>query len=175
MLVCTQLLEPTDEQIKIEQIFHTYGNLMFHVANRILNNDHDAQDAVQQAFFAIMKNIKKISDVKCPKTRSFVVTIVERKAIDLYRVKQRNNVLPLDEWASKPVEPEENAIIDRVTLSKAMAVLPPKFRELILLKYDSGYSEREIAAMLNMTQANVNKTLQRAKQKLESIMTGENA
>ena len=53
MLVFTQMLEIADERLKIEQIFHTYGNLMFHVANKILNNDHDAEDAVQQALFSI--------------------------------------------------------------------------------------------------------------------------
>lgn len=47
MLVFTQMLETADERLKMEQIFHTYGNLMFHVANKILNNDHDAEDAVQ--------------------------------------------------------------------------------------------------------------------------------
>ena len=49
MLVFTQPLETADKRLKIEEIFHTYGNLMFHVANKILNNDHDAEDAVQQA------------------------------------------------------------------------------------------------------------------------------
>lgn len=53
MLVFTQMLETADERLKMEQIFHTYGNLMFHVANKILNNDHDAEDAVQQALFSI--------------------------------------------------------------------------------------------------------------------------
>lgn len=57
MLVFTQMLETADERLKMEQIFHTYGNLMFHVANKILNNDHDAEDAVQQASFSIYQNL----------------------------------------------------------------------------------------------------------------------
>ncbi len=85
MLVFTQMLETADERLKMEQIFHTYGNLMFHVANKILNNDHDAEDAVQQALFSIYQNLGKFSEIKCPQSRSFIVTIVERKAIDLYR------------------------------------------------------------------------------------------
>ena len=97
MLVFTQMLEAPDERLKIEEIFHTYGNLMFHVANKILNNDHDAEDAVQQAMFAIYQNLEKFSEIKCPQSRSFIVTIVERKAIDLYRAKQRNAVVPFEE------------------------------------------------------------------------------
>lgn len=58
-MLSTQMLEIADERLKIEQIFHTYGNLMFHVANKILNNDHDAEDAVQQALFSIYQNLEK--------------------------------------------------------------------------------------------------------------------
>ena len=97
MVVYTQMLETADERRKIEQIFHTYGNLMFHVANKILNNPQDAEDAVQQALFAVCQNLEKISDIQCPKSRSFIVTIVERKAIDLYRVKQRSATVSFEE------------------------------------------------------------------------------
>lgn len=78
MLVFTQMLETADERLKMEQIFHTYGNLMFHVANKILNNDHDAEDAVQQALFSIYQNLGKFSEIKCPQSRSFIVTIALR-------------------------------------------------------------------------------------------------
>ena len=56
-----------------------------------------------------------------------------------------------------------------------MATLPTRYRELLFLKYDNGYSEREIAVMCSMTEANVKKTVQRAKKKLESILNGQEA
>ena len=46
---------------------------------------------------------------------------------------------------------------------------------LLLLKYDSGYSEQEIAEMCAMTKANVKKTIHRAKKKLEAILDGKGA
>jgi len=176
MLVFTQMLETADEHLKIEEIFHTYGNLMFHVANKILNNDHDAEDAVQQALFAIYQNLEKISEIRCPKSRSFVVTIVERKAIDLYRAKQRNTVVPFEEeFINVPGPAVMEAAVHRTDLAKAMAMLPTRYRELLFLKYDNGYSEREIAVMYSMTEANVRKTIQRAKKKLEAILKGQEA
>ena len=75
MIVYLQMLETSEEQVRFEELVHTYKNLMFYVANQVLNNDYDAEDAVQQAFFAILKNFEKISEIKCPQTRSFVVTI----------------------------------------------------------------------------------------------------
>ena len=176
MLVFTQMLETADERLKIEEIFHAYGNLMFHVANKILNNDHDAEDAVQQALFTIYQNLEKFSEIKCPQSRSFIVTIVERKAIDLYRTKQRDAAIPFEEeFINVPAPSVVNAVAERTNLAKAMAMLPTRYRELLFLKYDNGYSEREIAVMYSMTEANVKKTIQRAKKKLESILKGQEA
>jgi len=176
MLVFTQMLETADERLKIEEIFHTYGKLMFNVANKILNNEHDAEDAVQQALFAIYQNLQKFSEIKCPQSRSFIVTIVERKAIDLYRAKQRNAVVPFEEeFINVPTASVIDSAAARTDLAKAMAMLPTRYRELLFLKYDNGYSEREIAVMYSMTEANVKKTIQRAKKKLESILKGQEA
>jgi len=176
MMMYLQMLETSEEKVRFEELVHTYKNLMFYVANQILNNDHDAEDAVQQAFFAILKNFEKISEIKCPQTRSFVVTVVERKAIDLYRAKQRNTVVPFEEeFINVPGPAVMEAAVHRTDLAKAMAMLPTRYRELLFLKYDNGYSEREIAVMCSMTEANVKKTIQRAKKKLESILEGQEA
>ena len=176
MFTFTEMSETTDERLKIEEIFHTYGNLMFYAANQILHNDHDAEDAVQQALFVIYQNLEKFSEIKCPKSRSFIVTIVERKAIDLYRTKQRNAAIPFeDEFINVPTSSVVNVVAERTDLAKAMAMLPTRYRELLFLKYDNGYSEREIAVMYSMTEENVKKTIQRAKKKLESILKGQEA
>ena len=176
MLSFTQNAEETDDRLKIEEIFHTYGNLMFYVANQILHNDHDAEDVVQQALLVIDQNLEKFSEIKCPKSRSFIVTIVERKAIDLYRVKQRNAAIPFeDALVHTLVDSDTDAAAERVNLAEAMAMLPSRYRELLFLKYDHGYSEREIAVMCTMTEANVRKTIQRAKKQLKLILSEREA
>lgn len=173
MIMYLQMLETSEEKVRFEELVNTYKNLMFYVANQILNNDHDAEDAVQQAFFAILKNFERISEIKCPQTRSFVVTVVERKAIDLYRAKNRNAVISFDEEYINTPTYEADAVADRTDLARVLAMLPTRYRELLLLKYDSGYSEREIAAMCSMTPANVKKTIHRAKKKLEMLLERE--
>ena len=173
MMIYLQMLETSEERVRFEELVHTYKNLMFYVANQVLHNEHDAEDAVQQAFFAILKNFEKISEVKCPQTRGFVVTVVERKAIDLYRAKNRSAVVSFDEEFMNVPACTEEVVSDRTDLARALAMLPARYRELLLLKYDSGYSEREIALMCSMTPANVKKTIHRAKKKLESLLEKE--
>ena len=70
---------------------------MYYTANRILRNSSDAEDVVHQAFLKVIEILDTISSPRCHKTRALLVTITEHKAIDLYREKQRRNVLPLAE------------------------------------------------------------------------------
>ena len=89
MLVYLMMIDSQEDQSKFEKVYLTYRGLMYHVAYKILNNKHDAEDAVHSAFIKIAENIQKIDDPVCPKTQSYVVTIVENKAIDLYRAKNK--------------------------------------------------------------------------------------
>ena len=85
MLIYMALIETEEDRVLFEQIYYKYKGLMFHVAYGVLGQREDAEDAVQMAFEAIAKNIEKISSVDCPKTRSYIVIITERKAIDIQR------------------------------------------------------------------------------------------
>lgn len=105
MIVYLSVIETAEEKSKFEQIYLHYRALMYHVAYQILHNEADAEDAVHSAFVKIAEHMKKISDPVCPKTQSYVVTIVERKAIDLYRKKKRHGSVPLDEAALAAAPP----------------------------------------------------------------------
>ena len=171
MLIYLALIDSDAEKSKFEIIYRAYRDLMFHVAYKILNNQQDSEDAVHQAFLKIIEVLEKIDEPKCPKTRAFVVTIVEHKAIDLYRKKKKSVVVGLDEEFYNVSAPSDFEAVDGMSdLAKAIASLPTRYRQLLLLKYDSGFSAQEIAQLLSMTEANVKKTIQRAKAKLAAIL-----
>ena len=113
---------------------------------------------------------------KCPKTRNLVVTIVERTAIDLYRRRQKVPIVAMDEEYINVPEPKDiEDLHDKTDLAAAMAMLPTRYREVLLLRYDSGFTEAEVAVILSMSQENVHKTVQRAKKKLGEILERQEA
>ena len=169
MIIYLQMIDTPQDKNKFEQVYLEYHELMFWVANEILHNTHDAEDAVHQAFVSITKNIEKISEPVCPKTKSYVVTIVENKAIDIYRKKQRHPEVELvEEAVGLTVEYQGSN-----GLTECLLKLPAKYRNAILLKYYQGYDTREIARMLGISEANAGKLLQRATQKLETLCREE--
>lgn len=171
MLLYIQMLETPEEKSKFEQLYLGYRDLMFYVANGILHNRQDSEDVVHESFLKIIKIIDKIENSKCPKTRSLIVIITERTAIDLYRRHQKVTVIPLDEeQLCLPSSIEIETTEKKTDLALAMAKLPAKYRAVLLLRYDHGFSEVEITQILSMSVDNVHKTIQRAKKKLERIL-----
>lgn len=55
-------------------------------------------------------------------------------------------------------------------LAEAIAKLPVRYRHVILLKYDCGYSYSEIAEILGLSSEGVHSLDQRAKRKLKKVL-----
>lgn len=83
MLIYLQIIESDADRDKFEHLYYYYRDYMFHIANRIVKNEYDAEDAVHSAFESIAKNIGKLGNVECSKTRAYIVIIVEHKSIDI--------------------------------------------------------------------------------------------
>ena len=169
MIIYLQMIESDEDKSKFEQLYIMYKGLMFHVAMKILKNEFDAEDAVHQAFLSLIENLKKISDVKCPKTRAYIVIITERKAIDIIR--SRSKLVDMEFWESTygieiPL-PGDHGLAD------AMARLPAAYRDILLLRYYNGYSVREISSMLHIKKDTAQKQLWRAKAALQKHLKGD--
>ena len=105
----------------------------------------------------------------CHKTKSYLVTIIYSRAIDIYRKRTAHPTLDLDSaWNVG----QEDDYADN-SLAGCILRLPEKQRSIIILKYAQGLSNKEIGKLLGMTQANVRKTEQRAKEKLEQYCKEE--
>lgn len=169
MIIYLQMIDTPEERSKFEQLYLEYRSLMFNVANKVLHNEQDAEDIVHQAFLGVAENIEKIGDPKCPKTWGYIVTIVENKAIDLYRRRQKRQVVEFSDELSgiSVVYDGDN------TLASCILKLPARYREVILLRYFQGYSVKEVAAILGLSLSAASKLDQRAKNRLRDLYEKE--
>ena len=168
MLIYLQTIEDEADKIKFAVIYQRYRNLMFHIAATFLSDPRDREEAVQEAFFAIAKNIAKLPDPSCIKTKTFIVTVIENKAIDIYRKNKRRPTEALR-------EEQEGLSFTLPTgdAAAAIAKLPPRERNFIVLKYAEGYPNKELSKMLGLTYSGVNSLDHRAKAKLRKLLKEE--
>ena len=169
MLIYLQMIENPDEQRKFEKIYREYGKLMFAIARRILDQNEDAEDATHDAFIAIAKNIKSIGNPVSPQTKRYVTLAAEHSAINLLKKRGIRNETGLDE--KLPGADWEGEVNDELT--RCILQLPENYRTIILLKYAQGYSTKEVAKMLGISDGYASKLDQRAKAKLEEICRKE--
>lgn len=165
MLIYLQIIDAPEDKHKFEIIYEAYREELYNIANDILHNSHDAEDAVHHGFLKLAENILKIGDPKCLKTKGYIVTIVENRAIDIYRAKQAHPMLPYsDETVGIQVEYD-----GANNLADCILKLPTRQRSIIVLKYHHGYELKVIAKMLGITYANALKIEHRAKKRLEAL------
>ena len=50
MLIYLQMLESEEEKSKFQRLYTKYRDLMYRVAEDLLHNEHDAEDAVTRRF-----------------------------------------------------------------------------------------------------------------------------
>ena len=169
MITYLSMIDSPDDQQKFEKVYTKYRYLMLHIANKILQNHHDAEDAVHQAFISIIENLDKILEVDSPKTRSYIVIITERKAIDLLRkIKNRHTFEYNEDISGVEISLEMDNPI-----ATAIAKLPPPYREVLLMRYHNGFSAKEIASILSMSDSGVRKLIARAKKVLQELLEKE--
>lgn len=160
-----------DKLNTLEIIYQEYSRLMYYVAYQILNNQQDSEDVMQEAFLKIAEVLDQMDNPYSKRTKSLVCIITENKAIDLYRRKRTRTILPLEEdviSAPETTFTEQMETADELT--RAILLLPPRYREVLMLRYAHGYDNAEIAQMLSLSKENVKKIIQRARKKLEEIL-----
>lgn len=95
MLVYLQAIDNPEDRTRFEAMYSAYRGLMFHAANRILQNPQDAEDAVHLAFLSLANC--RLPAKLGPQARHLAAVTAERKAIDLYRAGRRRPEVELEE------------------------------------------------------------------------------
>lgn len=148
-------------------LYEKYKYLMFSMAMDILNDKFAAEDAVQEAFIKILKNANKIDNINSNRTKRLVITITKNAAIDIYRKQKKrwNTETEMD----KITEFEKNDIYEIEDNEKFLEIeeLPDIYKEVLILKYSSEFSNTEIAEILEISEMNVRKRISRGRKLLK--------
>src|ERR1700761_7417654 len=140
-----------------EVFYDRHGGASFSLAYRILGDRNSAEDCVQEAFISIWKSGARFDRTR-GSVRSWTLSIVRNRAIDALRSKAgKAPKLTFDDdallEAAPAPEQTETEVIDRQTADEvrgAISHLPTEQSRVIELAYFGGFSQSEIAGMLNV-------------------------
>lgn len=165
-------------QRNIEDIFNKYHKTMLSAAYRILG-DHDyAEDAVQDAFVRIIKYAEKVTQVSGDDLKAFVIIITKNCARRLYG-KLQNQTTGCDDDINCnliSINNTEETVLSSPTLSpmyRLICKLGDNYRDVVVLKYYYDLMDKDIAKLLNISEANIRVRLSRARSLLKSMCEKE--
>lgn len=173
------LAQVTDgDEEALEALYRRYGGACFALARRILDDNHLAEDVVQQVFTALWKGSG--FDVRRGALSTWLMSVTHHKSIDVLRReaprrKRLASEQALLELAVTGPGPDEEAWM-RLRAERtrdALKTLPAEQRELLLLAYYGGYTQSEIAGLTGVPLGTVKSRTLSAMRKLRDILGGE--
>ena len=166
---------------------------MLSVARRMLRDNAQAEDCVQDAFSSIFKNLESFRGDSSLKT--WMHRIVANQALMVLRRNKRLNEAPIDDllpvFDERGCREEERwttfetpeSLMERSqtreTVTALIDKLPDNYRTILLLRDIEEMSNSEVAELMNLTETNVKVRVHRAraalKKLLEPLLRGENS
>jgi len=158
-----------------EQFYMTYNKRMYTIAYHILQNEQDAEDAVEDASIRIINNIAEFADVPYSKAEALIVLYIKSSAIDINRKRAKLPMLTVDSEEAPEVADDSESVEDNVItmefierLKQHIDALKLQYKEVLIYKYYYDKSDREIAELMHMNNNAVRTRLTRARDILRS-------
>ena len=190
MTACTALCPdvPSDEQLlgrftagdrlSLDELFRRYRQPAYRVAYRLLGNEADALDAVQEGFVKALTHLHGFQGRSSFKT--WLLRVVSNAALDLGRQRGRREAVSLDDsgdaaTSARMLSADESGKgLERAdlrsALDRALNSLSESQRQTFVLYADGDLSYREVADVLGISIGTVMSRLYYARQKLRAFL-----
>lgn len=149
-------LQSRDPQC-LNGLFKRYNYFVFSIAKGVLKEKAWAEEATQEIFLLLYKNIHRFdSSAESSSFKAWVRVVAKRMSITLYRKKKRINANEAPETAASAGSAQDvsdSSLTERFhpALKEALNEMPSKYKIPLLLFFIDELSYKEIAVMLGIT------------------------
>ena len=155
------------------ELYRLYSRTMYNVCLRIVKNELDAEDVLQNAFvdiFSKMDSFRFESSIG-----AWIKRIVVNHSINFLKQRRLQFETFEDKHQDSISNPSDDSDISRITLNveqikKALYALPDGYRVVFSLYLLEGYDHQEIGEILGISEATSKSQYSRAKNKIREIL-----
>lgn len=168
-----------------------YGAAMLNTVRRIVRQEEDAHDCLQDAFIQAFRKLHLFERRSSLKT--WLHRLAVNSALMKVRARKRKEELALEDWMNEygddghRIEPHRDFSESvetlflrhstRALVQQAIDELPDQYRIVLLLRDIEGYDTQEVAVLLETSVGSIKTRLHRAraalKKKLEPLFAGD--
>ena len=165
-----------------DELVRRYRDKVYRLAFKILRNEDDAAEALQDAFLSAYRGLRNFKAESTFSTWLFRITT--NASLMKYR-KRRDNVISLEQsqnpsegaealqlpdWSTQPLD----ELLDsetREVMDEGKALLDEDLRTVFILRDEEGLSNAEVAEILDLSVAAVKSRLHRARLRLRDRLS----
>jgi len=157
-----------------DELVVRYRDKVYRLAYKILRNEDDASEALQDAFTSAFRGLKNFKSESTFST--WLYRVATNASLMKYRKRRDDHVsleqsqspqrdaepMSIPDWSQQPLEELLDAET-REVMEEGLRRLPEDLRTVFILRDEEGYSNAEVAQMLDLTVAAVKSRLHRAR------------
>ncbi|MES2618190.1 MAG: sigma-70 family RNA polymerase sigma factor [Bacteroidota bacterium] len=175
----TKKIEITEEQlvfalkskstVAFEILYDRYSALIYGVILKIVNNVEFAEDATQEVFVKIYKNIENF-DFQKARLSTWLISIARNTALDVIKSKnyqqssKNQNVEDIVNIVDG--QKQSQVAVDTIDVKKNISRISPELQVLVDLFYFKAYTQQDIADELGMPLGTVKTKMRKALEEL---------
>lgn len=150
----------------LEQTIDEYSDMLYKICFLILKNENDVKDVLQETF---IKYMTKSPDFKSEDhKKAWLIKVSQNKCKEFLRFHKRHAAVPLDE-VEKSISVTDGMDTYTTSILSLIWNLKYKLKSVVILYYIEGYSVKEVAQILGISESAVKKRLERARKELKLV------
>jgi RNA polymerase sigma-70 factor, ECF subfamily len=179
--MCNGSSQLTTKKINIEESYQTFGGMVYRRCMKLLNNEAQAMDAMQDVFIQLLRKQDSLENNGMSSLLYRMATNISLNMIRFDKVRgnfrQKDNAESAETNDGESIEPGEIAdttqsleqqYINSDTVAKLFQGFPPRTKEAAIYHYVDGFTLDEIAEMMKMSNSNVRRILRELRQQVAS-------
>jgi RNA polymerase sigma-70 factor (ECF subfamily) len=151
---------------RIAELFEEHGRMVYGVCRLILRDPTEAEDAAQQTFLSAYRGLLSGQEPRDPP--AWLGTIARNECRGRLRSRSNEPLMLVEADSGHDTQREAGRRAEIEALCAALAALPSRQRDAVVLREFYGLSYREVAAALGVSGAAVESILFRSRKRLQA-------
>jgi RNA polymerase sigma factor (sigma-70 family) len=159
----------TQKNLYFEQLYDRYSDKVYRKCLSFVKDDAKAEDFTHDIFLKLVLNLSSYKETA--KFSTWLYSITYNYCIDQTRVSKKYSEVGLDDNFDVPDNDDDAEIaeLEAQQLNKAMKLILPEEKSILMMKYQDDLSIKEISDSLDISESAVKMRLLRAKEKLRKV------
>lgn len=160
--IALSMLDTEEQRDILSDFYEENKNKFYGIAYSMLHNRHLAEDAVQEAFVRVMQYPDKFFEIEAQKKLPYVIIVIRNVVYQMLKKEGEHEHDELTEEIPDSSVPMEDEVIGRIAsgeLVEFIKTLSEAKKQAVILKGVYGLSNREIAAVLGITESAVRRRI----------------